>query len=436
MAKALQDPRYAQDAREMLENSEETRRLYHGTVIPMTYQGMFFTDETVALFQRIIDTMVTIGRKITDEFVKNPAYRKGFHFDAKTEELILIDPGYDMPVPVGRYDIFYNGGESFQFCELNTDGSSAMNEDRVLGDLLLRTRLFSEMARDWEIEPFSLFDPLVERFLARYEAITGRACQSVAIVDRLEKGTSLEFEVFRDAFCRAGVSCVIADVRELTYHDGRLFAPQKETEESLAIDLVYRRLVTSDYVAIADEAQAFEQAYREHAFLSFGSFRSQVMHAKTIFSMMHDPKTRALLTDAENDFIAAHVPWTKDLVSEEDRDRVIREKDRFILKPYNSYASQGILLGREYTRERWAEEIRRLPLDRYIYQEFVDVDPTPFVEWDAEENRLVETRFGHVIGLFLYDETFAGSYTRVGRHGLISGARPYYSAPVFTVRRK
>lgn len=435
--RALAEPRrFGADAQNMLETSEETRRLYHGIVIPMTYQGIFFPEETVHLFEEIIATMVSIGRKITAEYVKNPDYRPGFHFDAKTEDLILIDPGYDIPVPVGRYDIFYNGGTDFKFCELNTDGSSAMNEDRVLGGLLSETELFRAMAEDWDIQPFSLFDTLVSRFLTRYRALTGRDCQSVAIVDALEKGTSLEFEVFCDAFRRAGVSAVIADVRDLTYTGGRLWAPQEDTAERLPIDLVYRRLVTSDYVALADAAQPFEQAYRDRAFLSFGSFRSQVMHAKTIFSMMHDPRTQAILSDAENAFVAAHVPWTKDLVSEEDKARVIAEKDAFILKPYNSYASQGILLGREHEPREWAQIIRDLPLDRYIYQEYVDVDPTPFVELNPETGALEETRLGHVIGLFLYDEAFAGSYTRVGRHGLISGARPYYSAPAFVVRRK
>lgn len=348
---------------------------------------------------------------------------------------VYTDPGYEIPVPVGRYDIFYNGPDAYQFCELNTDGSSAMNEDRVLGGILEHTQIFDTMAEEWRWRRFELFDSLVNAFLARYESIRGSRAKVVAIVDLLDKGTTVEFEVFRQAFARAGVRALICDVRRLTFDGTHLIGVDPETGEKLPIDLVYRRLVTSDFVAMRKEAEAFEAAYRAQAFVSFGSFRSQVMHAKTIFSMLHAPETKRILSAAENAFIAAHVPWTKELIDAEDQARIIDEKDRYILKPYNSYSSQGVLLGREHSAKEWADIVRGLPFDRYIYQEYVDVDRTPFVVPDGKGGMAIE-HLGHVIGLFLYDEKFAGIYTRVGREGIISGARTYYTAPAFVVERR
>ena len=31
---------------------------------------------------------------------------KAFEFSKELEELILVEPGYDMPVPICRYDVF------------------------------------------------------------------------------------------------------------------------------------------------------------------------------------------------------------------------------------------------------------------------------------------------------------------------------------------
>lgn len=465
--------RYAEDAQSLIGESIEKRRLYHGMEVPMTYQGMFLTPQEVETFQEMIRTMVSIGRKVTAEYVKNPAYRKGFHFDAAMEELILLDPGYDMPVPVGRYDIFYRGGGDYRFCELNTDGASAMNEDRVLGDLLLQSRIMQDMQKDWSLSRFSLFDSLVSVFLDRYRKIRGREAKSVAIVDVLDKGTRMEFDVYRDRFAAAGVRAVVADVRDLRFADGKLWA-KDEKGEPLAIDLVYRRLVTSDFLAVRKEAKAFEEAYRAGAFLSFGSFRSQVMHAKTTFAMLHKEETLALLTPEEREFIARRIPMTWEITTPEDKSKVIEKKDAYILKPYNSYGSQGVVIGRDHTQNEWETVVNALPYAQYIAQEFVDNDPTPFLcfqndpnaaDGDSEEalpivKSLDDTKtvsfaqalkdaetpetagpfvvkpFGHVLGCFLFDEQFAGCYVRIGQHNMISGLRDYFTAPTFVVTRR
>lgn len=434
----LSDPQaYADEFRALLKETAETRRLYHGTTIPITYQGMFFEEKELALFASIIETMAVIGRKVTAHYVENPEYRPGFRFDKTTEELILLDPGYDVPVPVGRYDIFYNGEGDFKFCELNTDGSSAMNEDRVLGGILLNTNAMRELSKTWELKQFELFRTLVMSLTERYRKIKNELPRTVAIVDFVDKGTTLEFERFREVFRKEGYVTAICDPRGLRYENGTLYGTDVDDGKEIPIDMVYRRLVTSDLVERVGDCKALLDAYRDQAILCFGSFRSQIMHSKLIFAMLHDPMTKKILSAEENAFVEKHVPATYYLLTEEDRERVRREKDRYILKPYNSYASQGVLLGREHNETDWGELCARLPLDAYIYQEYVDVDPTPFVELpESGDGPMVETRLGHVIGLFMYDEKFAGSYTRVGAQGIISGVRRYYAAPAFRAKRK
>lgn len=438
--RVLENPsRYAQDAKSLIDGSMEKRRIYHGMEVPMTYQGMFLTPQEVETFREMIQMMVSIGRKVTTEYVQNPAYREGFHFDKAVEELIVTDPHYDIPVMVGRYDIFFRGGKDYRFCELNTDGASAMNEDRILGDLLSRSRIMRDMQTEWAISRFSLFDSLVSAFLARYRAIRGKEAESVAIVDVLDKGTLMEFEVYRERFAAAGVRAVIADVRDLRFSEGKLWA-KDENGEPLSIDLVYRRLVTSDFLAVREEAKAFEEAYRAGAFLCFGSFRSQVMHAKTTFTMLHKPETKALLTPQECQFIEKRIPATWEITTPAEKKEVLQNKDAYILKPYNSYGSQGVMIGRDYAQKEWEERVNALPYAQYIAQEFVENDPTPFLFRKAEAKKDADAflvkPFGHVLGCFLFDETFTGCYVRIGEHNMISGLRDYFTAPTFVVSRR
>lgn len=433
--KVMDNPRpYEEDYRGMLERSENKRRLSKHEVVPMTYQGFFFEDDDSAYFETILQTMASIGHKVTAKFLEDPAYRKAFHFSQTLEDLILIDPGYTTPVPVGRYDIFYNGRGDFKFCELNTDGSSAMNEDRVLGKLLLRSKIMEAMSRDWEISRFSLFRPLVHALTWEYKKLKGKLPQTVAIVDFDDKMTEKEFRHFHEVFEKEGFDCTLTDPRTMEYRDGVLYGTDPYTGREAAIDLVYRRMVTSDFLERIDDCQALLQAYKDQAFVMMGSFRSQIMHSKMIFKILHDPETLAVLSPEEQAFVKAHIPLTREVLTEEDKALIKSQKDDWILKPYNSYASQGILLGREHSDRDWAAIVDDLPFNEYVYQAFVDVDPTPFLH--LEDYAFQVDNFGHVIGLFMYMEEFAGIYARIGQSGIISGARDYFAAPAYLVKKK
>ena len=63
---------------------------------------------------------------------------------------------YDMPVPIGRYDVFYNSADDFKMCEFNTDGASAMNEENTIGALMLRPR--RRVRQETKVDEFGLFD--------------------------------------------------------------------------------------------------------------------------------------------------------------------------------------------------------------------------------------------------------------------------------------
>src|SRR5690606_25986558 len=135
-----------------------------------------------------------------------------------------------------RFDIFYGGNDNFKFCELNTDGSSAMNEDNTLAEILLETKSMKDFSKKYSFSLFELFDSWVRESISIYKQFNpNNPSPNVAIVDFVESGTPNEFEEFKKAYERNGYNCIIVDPRDLNYRDGGLYY------KDYKIDLVYRR---------------------------------------------------------------------------------------------------------------------------------------------------------------------------------------------------
>lgn len=421
---------YYSDFKDFKRKSEESDAKYKGQPIPVTYQGMFFSSDNIREFEEISRIMMSITRKLTDLYLRDKTYRKLFRFDKRTEDLILHDPLYDIPAPMARFDIFYNRPYDFKFCEFNTDGSSAMNEDKILGQLLLETKAFKEMEKSYNISMFELFDSWVEKSLEIYKEVRGESRKvNVAIVDFVDKGTSKEFEKFKEVYEKHGVNCIIADPRKLVFRDGSLYF------DDYKIDLVYRRMVMRDLLEEYDNIGDFLKGYFADAFVMVGSFRSQLVHSKLIFKILRDRMTKEILSDEENAFIERHIPKTEMFENESDFTLLKENKDKFILKPNEGYASLGVYAGRAYSKEKWKKILKETYRKSYIYQEYVDMEKTEFVVFDEDGKKSIQ-KFSSVIGLFIYKEAFQGIYTRIGNKEIISGSSTYYTAPNFLLEKK
>ncbi len=423
-------PEHFQDYLLMQDKVNHSKAIYKGQPIPVTYQGMFSGEEHVENFRKISEVLMNLTHKVTEEYIQNPDYRKLFRYEPEVEKLILHDPGYALPVPICRYDLFYNGVDDFKFCEFNTDGSSAMNEDDILGGIMLETKAFQKFREKYDVTQFELFDSWVQKAIEIYRTVPWSVeTPHVAIVDFIDKGTTNEFHRFKESFEAAGYPCQIVDPRELKFENGELKCGEYR------IDLVYRRAVTMDIMEKYDEIQPLIEAFLDDKIVLIGSFRSHIMHTKLIFKILRLPETRVILSDEENAFIQAHVPFTEEFITHEDFERVRLHKDEYIMKPYEGYASYKVYAGREHSQEEWDSILKELLGNDYIYQEYFDMDKIDFVEFD-EEGNLSVTPFGAVHGMFIYGGAFQGLYTRIGNQALISGARRYYTTPNFLVQPK
>ncbi len=417
------EDRFYKDYLKVVEAVANSSAIYKGKPVPFLYQLMFFTREDIETFKKIGKTMISIANKLVKKYKESPDFRKKFGYSKLLEELILTDHGYDVNVPIGRFDIFYGGPNNFKFCELNTDGSSAMNEDNTIGRILLETESMKIMKEQYSISYFELIYKWVDESIKIFNKFNPNIEKpNVAIVDFVESGTPNEFEEFKKAYINRGYNAVIADPRDLKYINGSLYSGD------FKIDLVYRRIVTRELIDRSDEIQDFINAYRDKAVCVIGPIKSQIMHNKIIFKILHEKDVQELFTEEERDYINKHVPYTN--LFSGDRavyDEVLNNKDKYILKPMDLYASKGVYAGRDFSSDEWKKRLDECWNKDYLYQEFCVPFTRDFVEF--EDGKVKVSKFGHIIGLFMYNEELAGMYTRIGKNSIISGVTNYYTVP-------
>lgn len=415
--------KYYDDYEKAIEAVANSTAIYKGEPVPFLYEPIFYTQSDVERFNEIGRILISITNKVTQKYIESPEYRKKFGYSKLLEELILVDQGYDINVPIGRFDIFYGGNDDFKFCEFNTDGSSAMNEDNTLARILLQSKAVKKMREKYDIEYFELIYKWVDESIdifKKYNKAISRP--NVAIVDFKESGTPYEFEEFKKAYIKRGYRAEIVDPRELKYIDGKLYY------EDMNIDMIYRRIVTREFIEKSSEISDLIEAYRDGAVCMIGSMKSQIMHNKIIFKILYDEDTLEFLADEERNFIKKHIPYTEEFKgSRSVYEKVLNHKDEYILKPKDSYGSKGVYAGKDFTYEDWSKKLDEVFGKDYLFQEFFEPYKTKFVVFEDGELKIKE--FGTITGLFLYNEKFAGLYTRVGENSIISGLHGYYTVP-------
>lgn len=421
---------YMEDYKETVKRVANSNAKYKGKPAPFLFNPMFFSLEEEEYFEDIINWITAIGNKVTDRFIVDPEYRKSFGYPRFIEDMILRENKYGIHAPIGRFDIFFNDIGDYKFCELNTDGSSAMNEDNTLARILLGSKALKEFGEEYSLENRELIDSWVRESLKLYRRWKGRDHDpNVAIVDFTESGTSAEFIEFQNAYKRLGIKCIIADPRELVFREGSLF------KEDYKIDLIYRRIVTFELIQKAEEIPDFIEAYMADAMCTIGTIRSQIIHNKLFFKKLHDKDTQEFLTEEERIFIKKHIPFTGVLSGDESvLSEVIMNKDNYIIKPMDMNASQGVFVGKDNSQGSWERVVREAFNRDYLFQEFVDPPKRSFLV--ANETGFSIEEFKAIVGLFSYNESYAGLYTRLSKDNIISGVSNYFTAPNIIAYRK
>ena len=403
----------------VLEYMEGSTAVYHGVPVACLYMPKFFSSEAYECLKKAAKDICGILDKIIHRYLNDAEYRKLFSFPKELEDLILIEANYPRLLPIARLDIFFNEEDfSFKFCEFNTDGASAMNEDRELNKATVRSVAFKKLQEEYDIQPFELFDSWVREFMDIYASYNKKVeSPRVVITDFMESATPNEFIEFKKAFQKAGYDADICEIRELQYSGGEL-----RTADGKRVDVIYRRAVTRDIMEHINEVGPFIQAVRENAVCLIGHFRTQVVHNKILYMIMRLPETLAFLTEDEREYVLRHIPETFKLNSNADGfklDEVLANKNDWIIKPEDLYASRGVFVGVDCEEAEWRKAVTDSLDTGYLLQRFCP--PYRSVNLDFNGNERPDfLEYNNITGMFVYNGKLAGLYSRGGPKGKIS----------------
>jgi uncharacterized circularly permuted ATP-grasp superfamily protein len=193
----------------------------------------------------------------------------------------------------------------------------------------------------------------------------------IAIVDWEGLPTAPEFEMFKAFFEAEGVTTLICDPRALELRRGRLYA------RGTAVNIVYRRVLTSELLDRGDETRALRDAYVAGAVCVVNSFRAKLLHKKMSLALLSDPRYERIYSPQQRAAIHRHIPWTR-RVSPELADDIARRRESLVLKPNDEYGGKGVVLGWTVEQSEWEAAIEVATTQSYVVQEAVEIPRVPF----------------------------------------------------------
>ena len=289
-------------------------------------------------------------------------------------ELVAIDPGYTNTSVTSRLDSFLTG-DSYQFVELNAECPAGIAYQDVAAEIFLDLPVMREFRRSQEVTAMYCRRHLLDALLKIYSSVRPQAdAPNIAIVDYRGLPTQREFELFKEFFESRGFAVTIADPRDLEMREGKLY------HQDFRVDLVYRRVLTTELLEKIDECRAFVDAYRTGAAVFVNSFRTKYVHKKMLFGILTDERHEHHFSGAEREAIRAHIPWTRRVEDvkttyqgrEIDLLDFLRDnRDRLVLKPNDDYGGHGIHIGWEEDAQGWDRAIEKALKGDYLAQERV-----------------------------------------------------------------
>jgi len=391
--------------------------VYGSVPVACLFLPKLFSKSAWEYLQQATKTICSILDKVIKRYIADPEYRKLFPFSQDLEKLILSEAGYPQLLPIARLDIFFNEEDfSFQFCEFNADGASAMNEDRELNSALESCDALLKMREEYNIDSFELFDSWVREFMDIYGRYSKKAMSPrIVITDFMDKATKNEFIEFQKAFQKAGLETDICDIRDFSYSDNTLRTP-----DGKKVDVVYRRAVTRDIMEQKAEVSSFIQAALDNAICIIGHFRTQVIHNKRIFLILRLPETLSFLSDSEREFVLRHIPETHRLRSGDfDLEDVLTNKNDWVIKPEDFYGSHGVHVGIDMNAENWRKVVTEKTGKDYLLQRYCIPYRSLNMDFNIESTPDLKP-YNNITGMFIYNGKLQGLYSRAGSTGRIS----------------
>ncbi|MCB9834033.1 MAG: hypothetical protein H6807_16350 [Planctomycetes bacterium] len=350
--------------------ARELNLTYGDRVVCQVLEPLFVAREH---YERLLERSESLALALAELIVDlghRPELMARLRLGDRERALIALDGGLRPHDLIGRMDALPGPDGEPTFLEYNGESPGGIAYGDCLGRVFDELELVQRLAERRPMSRRPVIPEVVRTFRAAYHRWADRMGRKtedaprVAIVDLADIPTLGEFELFRQNFEAQGMPCRILSPERLALVDGRLEAEGEE------IDLVYRRLVTSDLLARYEPEGIIEVIARDRLAYMANGFEGYLLCHKGLFALLQDPADRpARLGARELETIDRCLPWTRLL---EDRpldgpegegglsvlDHARANKNQLVLKLALGYGGRDVILGWRCSEDDWDRQLR------------------------------------------------------------------------------
>ena len=415
---------------------QENRTTFGGRPLSHSLRPAFLSEEQYTRMQDVVYLIRQAILQIAATFFNDKDSLADLQLTEWELEMASIPTNVIRFSATARLDAFMTAN-SFKFVEVNGESPAGAAYSHHLAQVYRQLPIFREFEKSYPVRFVSplehLIDGLVRIYHEEFDGAEERP--AFAIVDFLDVPTYNEFVLIKEYLERFGYPCEICDPRNLECKDGWIYANGRK------IDILYRRLLMNEFHDVLDESQAYLDGYKAQKTCYLNSFRSKLVHKKSIFAYLTDSRYTRILNTLQLQAIREHIPWTRVVRPQQTNyqgrmvdliDYVRANREKFVLKPNDEYGGKGVVLGFESSESEWDSGLAMALQHGYVVQEIVDIHREPFMMKTGEGWMEVPT----VLDLdpYISGPLMGGCLTRTSTSNLANVTAGGGTLPTFILR--
>jgi len=325
---------------------------YGGRPFVKVLRPKFIYRSEYAYLDYVSGVLMGLFRRLADMVLDREDLREYLSLGDGERRLMEPEPLCPDPCPFARLDSFATP-DGPRFVELNGEAPAGAGFNDAAWSVLSQHPVIQSFVEATGAEALSASAGVLTGLLEGWRSAGRSGRPTILITDYEDLPTVPEFLMLREYFESQGYPAVYEDPRALEFRDDRLWAKGK------AIDLVYRRVLTNEFLDKGEEVSALFDAYAAQAVVMMNSFRAKSIHKKACFALLSgDYLGTDWMTREERHVVDRTIPWTRkvrDTKTEKHGESIdllpyaCANREHLVLKPSDDYGGKGVTVGWECT---------------------------------------------------------------------------------------
>lgn len=369
---------------QLVQEMVKRKLTYDGRIMTPFLRPQFVTAAQYGLIAKVCRPLRSALTKAKNLVFEHPEFLEFLGLTQGERLLVNIDPGFKSIGVTARLDSFLIG-DKIKFVELNCECPAGIAYCDRTAALFEQLDFIKEFRALHGFMHTDVSPKLLAALLETWSEFGGAGKPSIAVVDWKEVHTRTEFDLVCEIFGQHGIEAFFADPRELKY-DGKQL-----TSANRRIDLIYRRVLTNEFLANFEEVQPMYRALRDGNVCVVNSFRAKLLHKKIVFALLHHEAMMSGYTEEEKHVVKETIPWTarvQEGLVEIDGQKtnlvkyMLGNRQKLVIKPNDDYGGRGVVVGRHTDPDEWERAVHVALVDPSVVQAVVEVPSADFPEVD------------------------------------------------------